>query len=125
MKLDGKKYVEVMKSMFMVYMFLLCFFGDYIWEKREIILFFCINFACHENHDKNARELHCYRNRQSYDELNKRYKLSSAQQCDECVGPEKRTTICLKVGYTYLVTTKVVYTALYLIQKIEEMALII
>ena len=33
----------------------------------------------------------------------------------ECDGPEKRTTISLKDGYTFLVTIKVVYIALYLI----------
>ena len=31
-----------------------------------------------------------------------------------CDGPKKRTTICLKDGYTFLVTTKVVYIVLYL-----------
>ena len=34
---------------------------------------------------------------------------------DECDGPKTRTTICLKDGYIFLVTNKVVYIALYLI----------
>ena len=51
-----------------------------------------------------------------YDEPNKRFNHQhSSSVYDECDGPKKRKTICLKVRYIFLVNAKVVYIALYLI----------
>ena len=47
MKLDGNRYVEVVKSMFMVYKFFYSVLES-IGKESEIIIVFCFNFACHE-----------------------------------------------------------------------------
>ena len=111
MTLDGKKHVEVVKSMFMVYKFFYCVFGEYIRVESKIILFFCINFACHETMKK--RKGTSFLSQMTVIIMMNQSKVTNFHQhssvYDECDGPKKRTTICLKDGYTFLVTTKFVY----------------
>ena len=70
---------QLINSMFMVYKFFIVFFGEYIGKGGEIILFFCIHFVCHETMIKMQGNFIFITTASHYDELNKRYKFSSAQ----------------------------------------------
>ena len=97
--------MEVVKSMFMVYKFFYCDYGEYIWEESEIILFFFLNFACHEAVIKTQGNFISITNDSRY-QTNVTNVDQRSTVYDECDGPKKRPTICLKDGYTFLVTTK-------------------
>ena len=137
-----KKHVEVVKSMFMVYKVFYCVFGEYIGEESEIILFFCLNFACHETMIKT--QVHF---------LSASHKMNCITT--ECDGPRKSTTIwgwlhisCNQQSYLpsfifncsrfliikqsniishesdYFQNNSLLYNQMSFIQIIEEMALI-